>query len=198
MPKSFRKVALKYPVLIRNVNNLSDARYCAGMGVKIIGFNFSPDHAASIEEAVYQGIRGWITGVEIAVKTANLLDYKSLEPDYVLTEEEYSVNHGEIDLPVIYAFDINNVPEILPPKGSYLLVYTSNIEDKLKLHDNFIGHICKDFKVFLGFGFDENNIHEVHATFEPYGFALEGGHEIAPGLKTFEDLANILEVIEID
>ena len=36
-------MGLRTSVIVNGVNNLSDARYCAGMGVDVIGFNLKLD-----------------------------------------------------------------------------------------------------------------------------------------------------------
>ena len=56
-------------VKISNVTNLSDARYCAGMGVDMLGFSmdeFSPDY---VDPSRFTAIRNWVVGVQIVGET---------------------------------------------------------------------------------------------------------------------------------
>ena len=45
-------MGLKTLVKVSEVNNLSDARYCAGMGVEMIGFSLDENHPKFIEAYV--------------------------------------------------------------------------------------------------------------------------------------------------
>lgn len=191
---------LKYPVFIRSVTNLSDARYCAGMGVEWIGFCLDPVSPDYIEPTVYQGIAGWLSGVKLVAEfkgIPSVEDLTNILPDLVCTAAEYSMGMPEWEQPVVFQIDINELPEILPPAGSYLLFVSDIAETTLAAHAAFLKNIGKDFKVIIGFGFDGSNIDEIFATYAPYGFSLKGGKEIAPGLKTFDELSDILEAIEI-
>ena len=53
-------------VKIRGVNNLSDARYCSGMMVDVIGFNLNSNHKDGVSIEVLKAITQWIQGPQIA------------------------------------------------------------------------------------------------------------------------------------
>ena len=57
-------MALKTFVKISAINNLSDARYCAGMGVDMLGFALEPTNPDSISPEKYTEIIGWLSGVK--------------------------------------------------------------------------------------------------------------------------------------
>ena len=61
-----RKMALKTFVKISSVNNLSDARYCAGMGVDIIGFDLHEGSDHYVSPSKFKEIERWISGVKLA------------------------------------------------------------------------------------------------------------------------------------
>jgi len=48
---------LKTKVKVSKVTNLSEARYCAGMGVDFLSFPVS-----SVDPKTYQEITGWVAG----------------------------------------------------------------------------------------------------------------------------------------
>jgi hypothetical protein len=58
---------MAYPtsILIRGINNLSDARYCAGMGADKLSFVLDPSLPGYLEPAVVKELAGWIAGVEL-------------------------------------------------------------------------------------------------------------------------------------
>ena len=55
---------LRTKVKISAVTNLSDARYCAGMGVEWIGFSMD-----TVPAEKYGEIRGWLAGVQVVGET---------------------------------------------------------------------------------------------------------------------------------
>ena len=57
-------MALKTTVKVSKVNNLSDARYCAGMGVNQLGFNIEPDHENYTDPKSFKELADWVSGVE--------------------------------------------------------------------------------------------------------------------------------------
>lgn len=194
-------MALKYPIYVRSISNLSDARYCAGMGVEMLGFCFDESDSAFVDQVFYQGISSWLSGVQFVgefLEVPSEKDINGLAIDFVMTSQEYSITHPDLAQPIIYAIDMCEIPEILPPAGTYILLLSQSNTDSCELYDDFIKNVAKDHKVFLGFGFDFSNIHQIYSLYKPYGFSLKGGIELSPGLKSYEDLAEILEAIEID
>jgi len=49
---------------VSGISSLTDARYCAGMGVKFLSLNFDGNGISSIEQSAFFAIRPWIEGVE--------------------------------------------------------------------------------------------------------------------------------------
>ena len=63
-PKKFIK--------IRGVNNLSDARYCSGMMVNVIGFNLDANQKNGVNIDSFKAITKWIQGPKIAGEFDNM------------------------------------------------------------------------------------------------------------------------------
>lgn len=57
-------MALKTFVKISTVNNLSDARYCAGMYVNLMGFNLEEGNKDYMAPEKYQELTDWLSGLE--------------------------------------------------------------------------------------------------------------------------------------
>ncbi len=53
------------PLLIRGINNLSDARYCAGMGADKLTFVLDPSLPDNLDTRTVKELAGWIAGVEL-------------------------------------------------------------------------------------------------------------------------------------
>jgi phosphoribosylanthranilate isomerase len=186
---------LKYAIYVRNVTNLSDARYCAGMGVEKIGFFLDSTMGNHLEKNQFEGIRGWISGIEIVEEYFNF-------PTEKIDSEWVSVIWQNTDLKTnhlldktIFSIDLDTKYTKMPSKGAFILIVGKQSIDS---YAETIQNFCNDYKVYIGFGFNSKNIDFIYEKFKPYGFSMIGGDEIAPGLKIFDEIAEILEVIEID
>ncbi len=61
-----------------------------------------------------------------------------------------------------------------------------------------IEQLAARFPVILGFGINRENVIELVETTGIKGLALQGGDEIRPGYREFDDLADMLELLEVD
>ena len=61
-------MALKTKVKINRITNLTDARYCSGMYVDILGFSLEEGAPNYISPIQFQEITGWIAGIDFAAE----------------------------------------------------------------------------------------------------------------------------------
>ena len=61
-------MALKTKVKINRITNLTDARYCSGMYVDILGFSFEEGTPNYISPTQFQEITGWLAGIDFAAE----------------------------------------------------------------------------------------------------------------------------------
>ena len=54
-----------------NITNLSNARYCAGMGIDIIGFPIGNNSFFGLETVKIEEIKNWIAGIDIALELSD-------------------------------------------------------------------------------------------------------------------------------
>lgn len=194
---------LKYPVYVRNITNLSDARYCAGMGVELLGFCFDVD--SGIEQSHFEAIKGWVTGVKFVAEFKNsnqthiLETIERIKPDFILLDSTYSNLALQINIPVIFEIEMSKITRIFPPKSSLVLLSSSS--HNAQIHDNhqLIKEMAHDYeyKMFFSYGFNAENIENIFSVYQPFGISLLGEDELEPGLKNFEHLSEIFEAIEI-
>ena len=60
------------------------------------------------------------------------------------------------------------------------------------------GSISAELPALINDGFNAGDLLSLLDQFQPKGIVLEGGNEIRPGYKDFNELADILELLEID
>ncbi|MBD8489231.1 phosphoribosylanthranilate isomerase [Echinicola sp. CAU 1574] len=205
-------MALKTFVKISTVNNLSDARYCAGMYVNLMGFNLEEGNKDYLSPEKYKEMTDWLSGLEYVG------EFEASHPDAILetakTYEGFSYLQitEELHLPMllnssfnlILKQEINNVEMLqhlltkapsLKENNVILLLESDSLELKDEVKD-LIKAIAEKCKVLLGFGLDADNISSLLEELPVEGIALKGGDEIKPGYKDFDELADILEVLE--
>lgn len=205
-------MALRTFVKISGITNLSDARYCAGMYVNLIGFSLEEGTEKFVNPAQYKEITGWVSGLEFVGEFDTLSAKDVLE-----TLKNYPsiswVEHTRIDdlvtlkkagYQVIYKKDLAEVKHMEKDVATKLreegiIFHITSNDDPLTVSDKeVISLLTKDCEVILGAGLSAENVIGLVDELNLKGIVLEGGEEIKPGLKDFDELADILEVLEIE
>lgn len=205
-------MALKTLVKISNVTNLSDARYCAGMGVDLLGFSMDADAPDYIDPKTFAEIRSWVAGVQIIGETSTtdpevieqLLD--SYQPDLLQIDESALLPYlGTFGKPLILRVDLSqltlNQLDALFQTGvagaEYILLESASsvhLDDDLKA---MLQRLAARYPILLGTGISAGNVHDLLTDLPVRGIALRGGDEDRPGNKEFGELMDILEAIEV-
>ncbi|GJM60949.1 MULTISPECIES: hypothetical protein [Persicobacter] len=202
-------MALKTYVKISAVNNLSDARYCAGMLVDAIGFPMDTKQDNNLNPTSYAEITEWIAGVDRVVEFESN-DLQTIQQICSECELE-AIQVSDIDLlealqttgkKLIYKVDlasksmdeiedeISDVSEYI----EYLLIENSKGET-LQEELDAVFELAKEYDIVLGFGIEEKNVSQLISS-EIKGISIKGGEEIRPGFKDYDEMADILEALE--
>jgi phosphoribosylanthranilate isomerase len=202
-------MALKTFVKISGVSNLSDARYCAGMGVDQLGFNLNPLEAEAVSPELFMEIKDWVSGVKL-VGEFDLMKYE----DLALTQQQLPLDLIEISSlddvekvnllgkPVSFKYDISHEVHLkdLPGVLTYLdelveqivLVSVPEFYEALNREVNFYNGNLKLIK-----GYDVH-AHNALNTGNFAGIQLKGTREDQPGFKDYGVIMDVLEVLEAD
>ncbi len=189
-------MALKTLVKVGSITNLSDARYCAGMGVDFLGFRVVEGQPDAISVKTYQEIRGWITGPQIVAEVYGIRNAEELgeimegfRPDYLeLSVKEWEAVGGGITVPFILSVGPDDeVPEMATPPA-YILTNTA---------EGSVTRLIPEFEILASVS-DPGELDATLSLTGVSGINLTGGKEIRPGLKQYDHLADILEALESD
>lgn len=205
-------MALSTFVKISGITNLSDARYCAGMYVDLLGFSLERESDIFITPAQFNEITGWVSGLEFVGEFVTyqlpevqetLVNYPSvkwIEHDRIEPLVEFEgKGYG-----LIYKMDLQEVRQIEQEVAeklneSGIIFHITSDHEELDEEDlNAIKLISAHCRVVLGVGITAQNVKELIDELNLYGISLTGGNEIKPGLKDFDELADILEALEIE
>lgn len=200
-------------VKISNVTNLSDARYCAGMGVEMLGFSIDVDSSNYISPKKFEDICSWLSGVTLVAETAQT------DPEIIIKAlSEYPVHavqvespgllnylHGELSLPLILrisvdTYDAGEINSILSRYEGDVSNFLLESDNNAGLSDEWmqvLGSLSNEYSLLVGFGLDnEFSVSALTELFPSIGIALRGSDEIRPGYKDFGSMMDILEALE--
>ena len=205
-------MALNTLTAVTEINNLSDARYCAAMGVDILGFNLANAQLGGVTPETVKEIAGWVAGVQLAGAFAGTTTdeineaARQCDLNLVLLNSNYLLDDlAKIELPVILQVEIHKdsyerelvqILELYQPHVQYFLITSPEFQTIDNTNLRFLQELALRFPVLVGFGLEKENVLQVLAEVKPAGIALKGGHELKPGLKSFDELADILEALE--
>lgn len=201
-------MGLKTFVKISNISNLSDARYCAGMMVDVLGFNIDPTTENHVNEQEFAEITEWVAGVSFAGEFHNATEdeikeaIKKYRIDYVEIDNVDLVEKvGLLGKPLILRLSINTEAELdkLSSTLSYLDELTKIVllkSDNTSLFEELdaqIGYYNGNIRLLKGYG-----IHADQSVGKFPGLELEASEEERPGFKDYGEIMDVLELIEED
>ncbi|WP_462249747.1 beta/alpha barrel domain-containing protein [Ekhidna sp.] len=201
-------MGLKTFVKISNISNLSDARYCAGMMVDVMGFNIDPTSDSFISESDFSEITEWVAGVSFAGEFHNadvdqIRDIiKNYRVDYIeISNLDIVEKIGLLNKPLIVRLTIDSEAKLNELKStlSYLdelakmvIIKSDNPEIYNQL-DAQIGYYNGNLKLLKGYSVLTN---ENLGKFP--GIELEATEEERPGFKDYGQIMDVLESLEED
>ena len=208
-------MSLLLPVLVRGINNLSDARYCAGMGAQGLIFTLDPTLPGAVDAALVRELAGWVAGVELIGEFGSLpaedinrlvaecglsrvllrftgqADSPTLTPLAVpalVETPQFSTFDGEYRQRLITKFS-----DVLPTGFALLTKVLKPDTDKIR---QLMQTAAAATPLWLSGAFDPATLSALVATVRPAGLILEGGDEIKPGLRDFTELEAVFEALE--
>ncbi len=183
-------MSLKAKVKVGRVTNLSEARYCAGMGVDLLGFPVGDD---GLKPEQYKQLIEWVAGPEfvLEVHQSQTLDLKYITDNY----PGHYIEIGTHQLEWLKDKSLNFVLAIKPSEWV-------NIYGNVTAHDNikFIELLepskseATTIKSFFPVLLNDVQM----ALSLNTGIALTGSDEEKPGIKDYSNLADILETLETE
>ncbi len=205
-------MALLVPVMVRGINNLSDARYCAGMGADSLTFRLDPAFADHLTTAVLKELSGWISGVQLVGEfdTLPIADINTLVLEcglhaVLLHRHRPAQELAQLTVPAfhLHNWEVDMLPEDVEQRFQdlaphYLGFVLADAPSPLPKATEIVRLIeqARRFPLWLGAGFAPTGLRAYVEQLRPAGIVLEGGDEIKPGLRDFDELEAIFEALE--
>lgn len=200
---------LKTFVKVGSITNLSDARFCAGFGVDLLGFDLNPTSESYISIDQANEIMGWVAG------PAFVAEFENMSVDEILEQQ----NENNFPFIQVNSLDTANT---LKEKGLQVILHICvSSEGDIELLKQAIGaefnyiiiscnapQLIPTIETCIASGSESSLIKSYDVEIsqldhiiqvQPYaGIELKGSQEDKPGFKEYDELADILEALEID
>ncbi|GAA4007921.1 hypothetical protein GCM10022408_20050 [Hymenobacter fastidiosus] len=206
-------MSLITPVLVRGINNLSDARYCAGMGAEYLTFRLDPALPGYLQPEAVRELSGWVAGVQLvgefdtlAVDEINTLA-QACGLHYVLLHRRRPAEElARLTVPALKL--IKWIPDMLPEdvekrfhdqqnQVAGFLLATPPPHPLTPMQLAQLTQQARTYKIWLGPGFaGATSIRTFVERIQPAGLVLDGGEEIKTGLRDFTELEAIFEQLD--
>ena len=195
---------LKKFVKIRGVNNLSDARYCSGMMVDVIGFNLNSNHKDGVSIEALKAITQWVQGPQIAGEFEDMQFELIQNYLHIVDLDIIETSNPDLLIPLsetgkeIYLkinLDIINDEQTLQNKikegqmAHKIVVYRSQKGKNKSLIEPLL-HYTQSEQIINGFNLDLDQIDSWPA------IEIMATGEEKPGFKDYGEIMDILEYLE--
>lgn len=212
---------LKTIVKASSITNLTDARYFSAWEVKWLGYCLDPGAVDFISPDKVSAFREWVDGVETVgefgeqplahiAQTAVDLKLDAIQLSHPLPAEWLP------DLPelpiiqeLVLSHDVSteSLRAQLMAYGPYVsyflldftrkgLLWEEIQEERSALPVGLLRSFCSDFPILLTFDWTPENLEEILFHAAPSGITLKGGAEERVGVKSFEEMDRLFELLQ--
>jgi|GEM_PF-2473462 phosphoribosylanthranilate isomerase len=191
-------MGLKFTVKVSHLSNLSDARFCSGMGVDLLGFGAIPGAEHYMPDAVFQEIRGWLAGPRIVTELYGIESPTAIEqvmstyaPDFVeLSIEAYMEMRDALPVQAIVAVSADSI-RILPDRDEKIAYVIADESMQCKDITNV------NYPVLIRVTSPD----QLHSKIESgcfHGYVVDAPKQTKAGITSYDELGIILETLEED
>ena len=193
------------PLLIRGINNLSDARYCAGMGADKLTFLLDPSLPGHLNTKTVKELSGWIAGVELigefdtlSTSEINAIASECTLDAVLLRSPRSAAELAEIAPPVYLEMAADSAALVQPLPASLQGVIVElpghvSVETLAYLQE-----MATRQSLWLGPGLLPERACELVNQFRLAGLSFPSGDEVKPGLRDFDQLEAVFEALEVE
>jgi len=197
------------PLLIRGINNLSDARYCAGMGADRLSFILDPSLPNHLTPATVKELAGWVAGVELIGEfdTLSAPEINALAADcaldaVLLRSPRPADELAEIAPPVLLEVPFDQLATF--PATDYTEAVAGvllELPEAVAAYDealagDAVAILARQLPLWLGPGLHPHRARQVLVAVRPAGLVFASGEEIKLGLRDFDQLEAVFEALE--
>ena len=208
---------LKLDVFAGTIANLTDARYFAAREAKWLGFNMDKMNPSAVSEMEVNAIKEWLDGVEIVGEFGDISNedlmgaVERIGFDAVLAGPFTSREAIEgLTVPVFKEIvvepamsedDLSNLLEEFEGAVAYcVLDFDKNkvVPGSSNISLAFLKELSEQYQLIVSFPWETYSIESAIQDASWAGILMRGGEEEKVGFKSFDDLDEILDFLEIE
>jgi len=208
---------LKTRIKASQVTNLTDARYFAAREVEWLGFNLDAGTENFIHPQNIKAIKEWLEGPKIVgefgmqdsseiVAAVKFLDLDIVQVGMYAETGSLALNDVTIIKEIVIEKDTDyydlrsNLESDSANVDIFLLNYSKNnlSWSSVASKQNALKELCNRFKIILSIDFEPDQLLVILETVQIHGLELKGGAEDKVGYKSFDELDDILDALEIE
>lgn len=211
-----------FKIMAMGVGNLTDARFFASWEVDWLGFNFDPGSPQYIPPAKAAAIREWVTGPaiaglfglcgpEAAASARAMIDLDAAMVNMFADPHILACFPEQVPLIVEVVADtetdlaeVRAIMDRWSPYTSFFVfdffkndIHWDDIERGHPMDTSALRQLCADYPVLLAMDFSPLAVRQIADKIWPAGFCLQGGEEEKTGFKAFDELEELLEVLQL-
>ena len=191
---------LKTKIIASSITNLTDARYFAAWGVEGIGFDLNVNSPNFVSPAQVHAFKDWISG------PLTIGQFDGLQRQEEVNELIKSLDLDAVQLspfaPLDWIFDVPVYREVLLngseslPEGDHFILKSDSAYSDLDMKT--LAAICASKSCFIDFILSPKEHDLLLSTMSFSGYILRGGAEEKVGFKSFDQIDEIMEILEIE
>jgi phosphoribosylanthranilate isomerase len=208
---------MSFPTRIKvsNIDNLTEARYFAGAQVDWLTFCLDDDSPRCVKPLTVHDIAEWIQGPQLVGEMGDYTVDKmhevaeALELDLLQCRLSTSANKiGQLQYPVIGEISLpsdtslHSVQQQCEKHASEVAYFQLSIptesEEALPFSEKALRELTAQYPVILDFPWEQDTLLSLIDRYQPAGINLEAAGEQQTGLKSFEEVEQLLESLEVE
>lgn len=209
---------LKTKIKASAITNLTDARYFAAWDVEWMGFSLDPGSDHFVDPNTVHAIKEWVEGPKMTGEFSlqSAADIQSLVENLNLDAIQVgpftpvdTLLELDTQVPVIkeiifeaatQASDIDTTLETHAAQCAFFLFnFDSNgfALNNLPVPTSWLREICSEYAVLLSIADLNDQLDVIIDDLQPAGLSVRGGEEEKVGYKSFDELDDLFEALEV-
>ncbi len=211
---------LKTRIKANCINNLTDARYFSARGANWLTYDMDKASADYLEPAKLMAITGWVEGPKTVAKFNNqtIEEIKDLKKLIDFDVAEMGMKYSIQDIMGLEGIKVQKTIVVTPglrvedlesEMSPYIDLVDCYILDfqKYKMSWNeffndppfsisILKDFCKNNNVILDIPFEANETSQILDEMKPHGLCVAGGMEEKIGMKSYDELDDVFDLLE--
>ena len=210
---------LKTNIKASHITNLTDARYFAAWDVKWVCFCLDTESEHFISPQRVAAIKEWIEGPQLVgafgqqsagqiQELVAYLDLSVIQLPHAATEVLFDQLEGLVIIKEIIVENTHQIIETIEDQISrfgkydpvFLVNFDANNIEYSDLEEETIEEleaICREHVLVLNINLNQDELEQVLESIQPHGLQVAGGIEEKVGFKSFDELDDIFEALEV-